>query len=289
MRYEGDRVEGGIRDCCDEQYIELLHYCVKNGEEISTRNSKVKRLITSQMWLYDTPLVSVRKTAWKNALREWEWFMSGSDRIEDLHPSVRHWWAPWANGEGRVKYNYSQQLREFVGSDRQYGDAHDDMLLVDQVALLVEGLKKHPNSRRNLLTTWNAAEMVRPDCPITNCHNTVTQAFVTGGNRLHLVTYQRSVDVVCGLPHNLIQMAAFQMWLCARTGLVVDGLTWIGGDVHVYEQHYELADKMLKADLSYEPGPVLCYQPTSDDFKADDFYLDGEYKPVLTDKAEMVV
>jgi hypothetical protein len=162
-------------------------------------------------------------------------------------------------------------------------------LCVDQVQEMVDSLKNHPNSRRSIISTWIPSHVESGLINPTNCHNTVTQAFVTGGNRLRLVTYQRSVDVICGLPHNWIQMAAFQLWLCSQTGLLVDGLTWIGGDVHVYEQHVELAEKMIGLSPPKDEEPVLCYQPSGDTFKADDFTLSCEYKPLLTDKAEMVV
>jgi thymidylate synthase len=267
--------------CPDAKYLRLIDSCLKYGEQVQTRNSKVSRIIGRTVEFADTPLIGVRKTAWKNALREWEWFMSGSTRLDDLHPSVRHWWAPWKNESGVVLYNYSMQFRCFT-------DGYECASL-DQVKYMVDTLKNHPYSRRNLLTTWHAAQMASSDCPITNCHNTVTQAFVVGGNRLRLVTYQRSVDLVCGLPHNWIQMAAFQLWLCAQTNLLVDGLTWIGGDIHLYEDHYPMAQRMLGCTDDLRRSPVLCYRPTGDDFKADDFYLDGEYQPLITDKVEMVV
>ncbi len=268
----------------DQQYCNTLECCLRSGERIQTRNSGVRRLIHRTHDFSSTPLVRVRKTAWRNCIREMEWFLSGSTNINDLHPSVRHWWEPWKDSAGCVRYNYSKQLRHWNVAQQ------DAWVMYDQVEAMVECLKKHPNSRRNLLTTWNAAEMAAEDCPITNCWGTVIHAFVTGGNRLRLVTYQRSVDVICGLPHNLLQMAAFQLWLCHRTGLMVDGLTWIGGDVHVYDQHIELAERMLKETLPTDAGPQLVYEPKgSEEFKADDFSLSEEYKPLLTDKAEMVV
>src|SRR5690606_26897284 len=124
----------------------------------------------------------------------------GSEDIKDLHPSVRPWWEPWANIEGQVLFNYSDQFRAFAGTDGR---------VVDQIEYLIDGIKNHPYSRRNVITTWNAADMTNPACPITNCHSTVTQAFVNPDNSLHLVTYQRSVDVICGLPHNWIQYWSF--------------------------------------------------------------------------------
>lgn len=283
---------------CDNKYATLIDDIFEDGIAVHTRNSLCKRLDTILLTFRTTPLVSVRKTAWKTALREWEWFMSGSNALTDLHPSVHPWWQEWADANGRVAYNYSRQFRYFHGADETIDPERptepEPVITVDQVALFVDGIKNHPHSRRNILTTWNTAEMTHKDCKLTNCHNTLTQAFVDDKNRLSLTTYQRSVDVVCGLPHNWIQMWAFLMWLAHRTGRRVGALKWIGGDVHVYDAHTALAakitDVVLENDaLSDITTPNLVYTPTSDDFKADDFTLDGPYEPLITDKAEMIV
>ena len=260
---------------CNTLYADLLQRLLTFGETINTRNSTVKRLFAEKIVFTETPLVSLRKTAWRNALREWEWFMSGSNRIEDLHESVQPWWLPWADKDGRVNFNYSHQLRS-------YGSGFDS------IAFLINAVKEHPHSRRNVITTWNTEEMVHLDCPITNCHGTVIQTFVSGP-LLHLVTYQRSADAVCGLPHNWLQYWAFLLWLAYRTGYQVGTLTWIGGDVHLYDVHTDLARKILHCPETYPSCPELLYGPSGEDFKADDFSLSSEYLPVLKDRAEMVI
>lgn len=262
--------------------------------EINTRNSIAKRAIAVKHYLPTTPLVCVRKTAWKSAIREWEWFMSGSSNIKDLHESVHHWWKPWADKDGEVRNNYSKQFcrynertecfYDYEADDREGEYTHS----FDQMKAFVNGVKKHPYSRRNLLTTWHAEEMYSKDTPITNCHNTITQAFVNNNGRLDLVTYQRSCDLICGVPHNWIQLYAFHMWLAHNTGWSVGNIIWIGGDVHIYQEHYALAEKILTTD-PVAVAPVMVYSPTSKTFKADDFRLEGDYKPLLSDKAEMIV
>jgi thymidylate synthase len=263
----------------DGVYRDLLARLLESGSRVETRNSRCRRLVCQSVRFTGTPLVGARRTAWKNALREWEWFMSGSKSVDDLHPSVRAWWEPWADEDGLVLNNYSQQFRQFQGSVG---------FPADQIALLIDGITRHPYSRRNVVTTWNAADMADPQTPITNCHNTATQAFVEpADDTLHLVTYQRSADAVCGIPHNWVQMWAFLLWLAHRGGRKVGSLSWVGGDVHLYECHVDLARRVVGA----EPGPVpeLVYSPTFEEFRADDFTLSGEYAPALNDRAEMVV
>lgn len=273
----------------DAAFVGILNATVSGsgGVTVKTRNETVRRINVRPFFKFDhTPLVRVRKTAWKSALREWEWFMSGSDDVAELHGTVRPWWKPWADRAGRVRHNYSRQFRYFRGHE----------WAVDQIAGLIDGIKNHPFSRRNVITTWNTADMLDPRTPITNCHGTVIQAFVCPeSNELSLFTYQRSADVVCGVPHNWIQYWAFLMWLARRTGWLVGSLEWVGGDVHVYPQHDEIVRKVLAVPgrrpkpNEYPAFPALTYSPSGDEFRADDFALAGPYEPIVTDRAEMVV
>lgn len=300
----------------DTAFLEILNRVKNEGRQVETRNSVCKRITpgtsalatkdfspqpTTQYTFDRTPLVTVRKTSWKNCLREWEWFMSGSNNVNDLHESVRHWWKPWAEESGELWAQYGEQLRHFSMIDPKNGFADQ----FDQIEYLIDGVKNHPNSRRNVITTWNTPEMAHPFCKLTCCHGTIIQAFVEDYDQLHLVTYQRSADVVCGLPHNWCQYWAFMLWLAHRSGREPGRLTWIGGDVHVYQAHDQLADKIeFEVDVARESGltavllprrlwfdnaPQLVYTPTSEDFKADDFTLDRPYEPLVTDKAEMIV
>lgn len=255
---------------CDSLYAGIIRDALSCGERLTTRNAPVYRLIRQQATFDRTPLVCARRCAWLTALREMEWFLSGSNNINDAHPSVRPWWEPWADKHGVVWANYGQQLRHY-GWD------------FDQVTHLIDGIKHHPFSRRNILTTWHASDMADPATPITNCHQTITQAFVGNHGDLGLLTYQRSADVVCGLPHNWIQAWALLLWLAQRTGTHPQWLTWVGGDVHVYVEHEALARRIV------EDQPDLVYTPTSEEFRAADFALSGPYTPLIQESARMIV
>lgn len=272
---------------CDQQYVCLLRRLLGEGERIRTRNADVRRVMWPRIEFKGTPLIGVRKTAWRNGLREWEWFMSGSNRIDDLHPSVRHWWEPWVDECGVIPYNYSEQFRRMTMVDPDTGHVGS----FDQIKYLTDGLRGHVNSRRNVIGTWYTPEMAHPSCPITNCHGTVIQALVDSVNRLHLFMFQRSADVICGLPVNFIQYYSFLLWLAGNSSRGVGNLTWTGGDVHLYEEHVPLAERIVAAADQVQPTPALVYHGKSRDaeYRADDFELSGEYRPVLVEKARMVV
>lgn len=265
-------------ESADVALARLIEACLFRGEHVATRNSTCWRAFGLTATFSRSPLVGVRRTAWKTALREMEWFCSGSSQIADAHPSVRPWWEPWADPAGRVANNYAEQLRS-------YGEGFD------QLEFLARGIIDHPFSRRNVITTWNTEEMASDETRITNCHGTVLQALVNPDGTLHLLTYQRSADVVCGVPHNWIQYWALLLWLARVTDKAAGSLTWMGGDVHVYDCHEPVAVRMLKALPQTPRPPELRYLPRGEvgSFAAEDFALAGPYAPALDEKVVMVV
>jgi thymidylate synthase len=269
----------------DVLYHSLLKAILESGNTICSRNSTTKRLAGFQMSFTETPLVSLKHTAWKNAIREFEWFLSGSSNINDLHPSVHHWWKPWANLDGEIPNGYGKQLRRSVGK----ADS-EPLTVLDQIAYLIDGIKNNPYSRRNVITTWNTAEMVAKSTNISNCHGSIIQSFVDENNNLELVMYQRSSDVILGLPHNLIQYWAFLLWLASETGTKASKLTWVGGDCHIYQDHWDLAQKLIDTSVDNIKTPNLVYTQTDQTrFIANDFSLTSEYKSINKDAAKLIV
>lgn len=271
----------------DLLYQDLIQQVMKRGQRIETRNHSAYSLIDSDpLKLTSTPLVTVRRTAWKKALREMEWFLSGKPKCPD---ELLDWWDGQLDPDGYYFAGYGEQLRSFE-------DVHEPF---DQIAHLIEGLKQHPSSRRHVVTTWNPAEMSRitetndnpktPSC----CHGTILQYFVRNG-KLHCTHYQRSCDILLGLIHNLIQHWALLLWLSYQTGLEDGGIRWIFGDLHLYDEpsHLEVAKAIIDCNL-YErtlPPTRLVYHGTmGSEFKASDFEMVGEIDvPVTTVRPKLL-
>ena len=256
------------------------------GDLLPSRNGWVQSLITSQPLVFTaTPLVTLRKTAWKLALREMEWFLSGDPKCPD---ELAHWWAGQLNEDGNYIAGYGMQLRDY--GYRYFLTAQG----WDQIAALIDGLRTHPNGRRHITTTWNPVEMHRitginsnPNTP-TTCHGTTTQYFVRQG-KLHISTYQRSADVLLGVPHNWMQYWAFLLWLAYHCGYEPGSLRWMFGDLHLYQHptHLAAAQQIRDVDEPVSSYPHLRYVPKTEPqeipvFYAGDFEMVGEIpEPVV--------
>lgn len=270
----------------DATYIDLLTLIQSTGDLSPGRNYPTRRLFTLPRVIFDsTPLVTIRKTAWRKALLEMEWFLTGDSKCPD---ELLDWWKEQLSSTGCYHRGYGEQLRHSVGKGINE---------FDQISFLIDGLIHHPYSRRLVITCWNPADMYEitalnhnPNTP-TTCHTTIAQFFVTREGLLSMHSYQRSADMLLGVPHNWIQSWALLQWLAAQTKLIPDRLIWTFGDAHIYQEpsHLNTLDQLMAISKQpYAPptvsGPRLNYiGGVSEPFAAANFELVGEIpSPICT-------
>jgi thymidylate synthase len=276
---------------CEQEYKYLIYRIFNNGDELETRNHRVKSVIDyPQIIFTETPLVTVRKTAWKKAIREMEWFISGDPECPE---ELLDWWDGQLDKQGKYIAGYGDQLRNFSYCNSWF----------DQIEFLLKGLKEHRGSRRLIATTWNPGEMAmiteineNPNTPST-CHGSMIQCSVRD-NKLHMTHYQRSADVLLGVPHNFVQYFALLLYLAHWSNLQVGSLRWLFGDVHLYqeESHIKCARQIIQAPIRTVDSTVkLCYYPSKDwtgtipEFKASDFTMYGVIsEPLVTIRPKLL-
>lgn len=231
-------------------------------------------------------MVTVRKTAWKKALLELQWFFSGNPKCPD---ELLNWWDGQLDKFNCYLSGYSDQFRFFNNYSSD----------LDQVQFILSEIKQNPNSRRMVMTVWNSADMIaiteknkNPNTPAC-CHSTVIQFFVRNGE-LHIKTYQRSADMLLGVPHNWIQAWAMLLYFAYHSSLSVGTMTWIPGDAHIYNEnhHIECAKEIIiknappcYAKLIYHPESIEYDVNSIPVLKASDFSIEGDIPdPVVTIK-----
>lgn len=259
----------------DHRYQVLLRTVSECGDEITTRNAVTKSCFDlDPITFVQTPLVTLRKTAWKMALREMEWFMSGDLKCPD---ELLPWWQEQlTNGMYRGGYSHQYRRSGYTGT-------------FDQIQYLLKELRHPPNSRRLVMTTWNPSDMAyitelnhnpaTPSC----CHGSMIQLFVREG-RVHMTHYQRSADLLLGFPHNAIQYWALLIYFARHSELQVGSLRVLLGDAHIYQEdsHLEAVKHILRIPVQPEVDNSfnLLYNPVVQstgvpEFKASDFVMAG--------------
>ena len=234
-----------------KQYIDALKYCFDNGDDVESRAGKVRKSFGYQMQ-YDLsigfPAITTKKLAWKSVVSELLWFIEGSnderrlaeilydDKKENLKNKKTIWtqnaesnyWKPKAKFEGDVGNIYGVQWRNFNG--------------VDQLVNLIEGLKKDPNGRRHILSSWNPPELENMSLPA--CH--VFSQFFISKNKLSCHLYQRSCDMFLGVPFNIASYSLFTHMIARECNLQVGHFIHSLGDFHIYREHFDAVIIQLK-------------------------------------------
>ena len=271
----------------DTSYKQLLLDLKYGGDYVISRGAGVKSLFGYTFGPMESHLVTIRKTSWKTALRELEWFMSGKDKcpegvLRDL------WWKGQLSNDHKLNRGYPTQLRRSSNSDGMF----------DQVVWLRNEIKTNPTSRRLCLTVWNPCDMAFiPDYNDSNpmvpssCH-LVWNQFQVRNNKLYMNAVFRSTDAILGLPHNAIQHRALQLYFAHHAGVEAASYYQLFlNDVHYYDHptHNVFVDWL--DDQSFEDFEIsdneLTYKPTSVEFKAEDFSFTKPIPdPMYTKKIE---
>jgi thymidylate synthase len=262
------------------QYLELLAKVRHEGHRKSDRTGTGTLSLFGHQMRFDLtegfPLVTTKKLHLKSIVHELIWFLRGETNIGYLKANGVSIWDEWADADGNLGPVYGAQWRSWPAPDGRQ---------IDQIAGLVDGLKRNPDSRRHIVTAWNPAEVERMALPPCHC---LFQFYVIDG-RLSCHLYQRSADVFLGVPFNIASYALLTCMVAEVTGLAAGEFIHSFGDVHLYLNHIAQADEQLKR--TPRPLPKLILRPgipTLEAFTYEDIAFAG-YNPHPAIKAEVAV
>ena len=209
------------------------------------------------------PLITTKRMFWNGVVHELLWFLQGDTNISRLHENDVHIWDEWADENGDLGPVYGHQWRSWPGPNGE---------CFDQITDVVELIKTNADSRRMIVSAWNVSEVTKMALP--PCH-TLFQFYVVDG-KLSCQLYQRSADVFLGVPFNIASYALLTMMMAQATDLVPGDFVHTFGDVHLYLNHFEQADRQLAREPY--PLPRMYINPNVKnifEFQAEDFELTG--------------
>lgn len=270
----------------EAQYIDLVKKILTSGSRRDDRTGTGTLSLFGAQMRFDLtndclPLLTTKRVNWCAIVHELLWMISGCTDSCQLARRGTNIWN--VNGsrkfldsrgfttrrEGDLGPVYGFQWRHFgatyVDCDTNYTGQG-----IDQLAKIVEQIKREPSSRRIIMSAWNPMDeelMVLPPCH-------VLAQFYVNGDELSCQLYQRSGDMGLGVPFNIASYSLLTHMLAHVCNLRAKEFIYTLGDAHIYLNHVD----QLEMQITREPRafPRLKIQrtvPTIDDFCLVDFKL----------------
>lgn len=223
-----------------DNYMDAFRHVYDFGKPRSDRTGVGTRSVFRATIDYDLtkgfPLITEKKTWWKGVVIELQWILRGdrSGNIDFMRNRGVHIWDEWADEFGNLGPVYGAQARHWK--------ANEHGSIVDQVQRTIDEIRTNPTSRRMLVSMWNPGEFEQQALP--PCHYSY-QFYVEEG-KLNCVVNQRSADMFLGVPFDIASYALLTHIIAQLTGLGVGILSWSGTNVHIYDNHSEQADQLMK-------------------------------------------
>ncbi|MEA1073142.1 thymidylate synthase [Sphingomonas sp. LY160] len=253
-----------------QSYLDLMQQILDDGVEQMDRTGTGTRSLFGAQMRFDLakgfPLLTTKKLHLRSIIIELLWFLRGDTNVRWLQERRVSIWNEWADENGDLGPVYGKQWRDWETPDGRH---------IDQIAGLIDLIKRDPGSRRQIVTAWNPGELER--MALAPCH-CLFQTQVAGG-RLNLQLYQRSADFFLGVPFNIASYALLTHLLARECGLKPGTFVWTGGDVHLYSNHLDQTREQLRREP--RPLPHLIIQDRGqsiDGYEFEDFTFE-DYDP----------
>jgi thymidylate synthase len=225
------------------QYHDLIERVLKHGLTKRDRTGTGTLSIFGHQMRFDLsegfPLVTTKKLHLKSIIYELLWFLAGETNVRWLQEKGVSIWDEWADESGDLGPIYGRQWRSWPAPE---GKA------IDQIASVVNEIRRNPDSRRLIVTAWNPADIGQMALPPCHC----LFQFYVGAGRLSCQLYQRSADVFLGVPFNIASYALLTIMMAQVANLEPGEFIHTFGDAHLYMNHVDQA----REQLSRRPYPL---------------------------------
>ena len=243
----------------DTSYLSLVNNIMNNGYDTDNTRMLPMQFIRANNIAKSFPVVQHKKLFVKGVWEELMFFLHGYRDVRILQSKGVHIWDANADPEYKKLHNkhledydlgpiYGCQWRNFNGNHfDQHDRCHASWSHCDQLQYIVNNIKNHSLSRRLFMSAWNPQqldEMVLPPCHVSYHFIPYIK---NGIYTVDLMVYQRSADVMLGLPFNIASSAFMLLIVCTYCGVSAGDVCICIGNAHIYKEHFKSLDKVKEA------------------------------------------
>lgn len=181
------------------------------------------------------PILTSRRVSLRLAFEETMFFLRGQTDTTILENKNINIWKGNTSREfldnrglsylpvGDMGKGYGYQFRNFNG--------------IDQLQVLIDGLKNDPNSRRHIMIAWNPSQL--DEAALPPCH--LYQQYQILNGKLNSSFVCRSTDIMYGLPYNIMSYSLINMMIAKLLGIESGEIVFFGNDLHIYDNQIDIA------------------------------------------------
>lgn len=287
------------------QYLNIMRDIINDGIDKGDRTGTGNKYLFARQMRFSLqdqfPILTTKRVYWRGVVEELLFFLRGDTNSKHLEEKKVNIWKGNTSREfldkkgldylpeGEIGTSYSHQWRNFSGEHPLIPETKG-MKGFDQVQHVLDTLKTNPLDRRMIISGWapnQLATMALPPCHVIYFFN-----YNPESNQLNCHMTQRSCDFFLGVPFNLSSTALMTCLFAKASGMEPGEISWLGVDVHLYQNHIKPAIQQMQRDP--RPFPTLNIKKELNslaDIEAlsfNDLELIG-YKPHKTIKAKMAV
>lgn len=271
--YEPDFKQKLIKNINENIYLNILQKTI-HSEKRMTRNGYVYSYFGDQIQYNVSntiPILTTKKMFIRGIIEELLFFIRGQTNSKILEEKNINIWKGNTNKEFLIQNNlpydegdmgpmYGFQWRHY---NTEYTNCNDNYFEkgFDQFEFVINEILTNPFSRRIVMTTFHPTDAFKS--VLYPCHSLINQFYVDKLNNEYFISihmYQRSADVFLGLPFNITSTSLLLYIICNECNRrsqsnnykpknVIISL----GDIHLYEEHLEMAKKQLQRTPLTDP------------------------------------
>lgn len=231
-----------------EMYHDMSYRMFIDGNKVSPRGNETYEIIAPEIYL-NSPIDNLA------FLKERKYNLVYSVAESMLLISKKN----------EVKYftKFNKNMANF-SDDGQILNGSYGYRIADNIDKVIERLKSDKDSRQAVLTIYqNDVCKITKDPPCTlNLH------FLIRDNKLNLIVYMRSNDIIWGTPYDVFMFTTLQRLIANSLNIYVGWYRHIPSSFHVYKDHYELLRSMKDCEpvSTYLPFDVNDYRKLAGDY-----------------------
>jgi dihydrofolate reductase/thymidylate synthase len=271
-------------------YLELVKKVLDEGVTRTDRTGVGTISIFGAQLRFDLsaglPLFTTKSVFWRAVREELLWFIAAETDSFTLSQKGIHIW----DDNGTRSFLDKQGLHHHREGDlgpvygfqwRHFGAKYEGPISkdnpgqyvgkgVDQLRQCIDMIKHNPDSRRIIMSAWNPLDL--NDMALPPCH-VMCQFYVCNG-KLSCQLYQRSADLMLGVPFNVASYALLTQMIAHCCQLQVGEFIHTMGDAHIYLNHVDGAkEQVQRRPVAFPTVKINALKKDIDEITGDDITL----------------